>query len=634
MSQGQTLPEFRFDDPESTELTNADGTRTKLAAYGKACINCARSKTRCGAHTLGKCERCHRLQKECVPAPEIRKKRAAKKPNLSKTAALEQKLDGIVQMLQESKSTPPLTSHSQDQPLGVDTLRAPYNPSIGPPTPASSSTSVSTPPHHLGYSCGIDGHSIAVPVSYPPETPAELEEILDTYQTKLVPFFPVALIQPGTTIQHIKRERPFLWLVIRATCSRSQARQYALGLEIRQRLAHAIMIDAEKSLDLLFGIVVFAAWSHYHICTKPISSSLVQFGMAIAGDLCLTKPIPKEIFGVMRDFNAQGCPRPPKLVSAVRTMEERRAMVGLLYVSLVTTFYFQRIDAMRFTPYMDECLKVLEDSEDAPTDVLLVHLVRVQLLCNSIILVFPSHGPDAMHEFHVNAAKMQLKELEQAVPIELKSNDVLQLHLLHAKITIHETRLNSSCLSSNDPIVQMQRAEDLWTCFTATKTWLETFFDVGKFPLQRYPHISTAIFGNLAHCLITMFRLHTFESPGIPWDLKQVRQEMDIREVVKEWIDRWKSVPHAAGLIVDSQEESPWSYTRKRLITIAKWWELRMAADAEREGLSNPESREGPGLDVPLPDFDFGAMDVEFLDDMWGSDVFGGSGEFFGGYTL
>jgi hypothetical protein len=190
----------------------------------------------------------------------------------------------------------------------------------GPPTPASSTT---------GNFTGQD-----IPKDYPLETKAELEECLNNYREKMVPNFPVVCIGPDVTVEELRNERPFLFLVIRAIGSKKLVRQTALILQIKKMLGREMLLEGTRNLDLLLGVLVFAAWCHFYICEKPIISTIIQLGMSLAFDLGLTRPLPAEPLHVMSYYNAQGCPRPVN-GGTMRTMEERRAAVGLFFVSSV-----------------------------------------------------------------------------------------------------------------------------------------------------------------------------------------------------------------------------------------------------------------------------------------------------------
>ena len=80
------------------EPITASNTSTP-APYGRACTTCARAKAKCVYQNgIAKCARCHRLNKECQQSPSSRGQGVKKKPS-TKTARLEEKLDGLVSLL-------------------------------------------------------------------------------------------------------------------------------------------------------------------------------------------------------------------------------------------------------------------------------------------------------------------------------------------------------------------------------------------------------------------------------------------------------------------------------------------------------------------------------------------------------
>jgi hypothetical protein len=340
--------------------------------------------------------RCHRLNKDCQPAPKIRKKRVSRKTgslSASKTAALEEKLDGLVQMLQRSQTSIPEIArphdHIQNQdpdsisttlssseasqranisrPDGNDLINMDYRevvenniassrlegleeltpqnvlPSFckfrlaaqqelngrlgnfkGPLTPE---TSICSP------RIGLDKRSTST--EYPPESEEELEEYLESYRTTMVSYLPIVCISPDVTLGELRKQRPFLFLVIRAICSKTLERQGALVLEVKKTLGREMLLEGSRNLDLFLGILVFAGWCHLYICNKPIMSTIIHLSMSLASDLGLTKPLPTESSAVMLNYTAQGCPKPITGTVPTRTMEERRAIVGLYLVSSV-----------------------------------------------------------------------------------------------------------------------------------------------------------------------------------------------------------------------------------------------------------------------------------------------------------
>jgi hypothetical protein len=101
--------------------------------------------------------------------------------------------------------------------------------------------------------------------------------------------------------------------------------------------------------------------------------------------------------------------------------------VRLLTYGIRCANYFQRIEIMRWTRYSDECLRLLEDKKEYPTDELLVYLTRVQLICNkgsstTINDLFCDADMGVPADFYVKTLKSQLDSIEQSIPPGLESN--------------------------------------------------------------------------------------------------------------------------------------------------------------------------------------------------------------------
>jgi hypothetical protein len=84
---------------------------------------------------------------------------------------------------------------------------------------------------------------------------------------------------------------------------------------------------------------------------------------------------------------------------------------------------------MRWTRYLDECLRLLEEEKEYPTDVLLVYLTRVQLICNkggasTINDLFGDAEMSVPADFYIKSLRLQLDELGRSVPPELNSNSI------------------------------------------------------------------------------------------------------------------------------------------------------------------------------------------------------------------
>ena len=66
--------------------------------------------------------------------------------------------------------------------------------------------------------------------------------------------------RPKNASLTIETEHPFLWLCIMAITSRSSTRQTILGKEIRQTIGQRLIVDGERNLDLLNGLIFYGGW--------------------------------------------------------------------------------------------------------------------------------------------------------------------------------------------------------------------------------------------------------------------------------------------------------------------------------------------------------------------------------------
>jgi hypothetical protein len=75
------------------------------------------------------------------------------------------------------------------------------------------------------------------------------------------------------------------------------------------------------------------------------------------------------------------------------------------------------------------------------------------------------------------------------------------------------------------------RLDSLSSCLTALKSWFHLFFTI---PLSQYLNISFPFFAQLAHSIVILHRLSTFEDQS--WDLGLVKETLDIILVLKQLV--------------------------------------------------------------------------------------------------
>ncbi len=193
---------------------------------------------------------------------------------MSRSARLEEKLDGLVSLLKAGGQSSAVAANihptaaiydsahlsnvrtndetsprSQTEGGSVKSVLNDYPPNLPVLTPGttdSEGTSCNSPASVL--------HDAVEP------SPVEAEEYLSTFRTHKSKYFPFVYIPSTTTAQQLRQERPFLWLCIMTIASRSTSQQQVLGSKVRNILAQEMLLKSGQNVDLLLGLLAYIGW--------------------------------------------------------------------------------------------------------------------------------------------------------------------------------------------------------------------------------------------------------------------------------------------------------------------------------------------------------------------------------------
>ncbi|KAL9068817.1 MAG: hypothetical protein Q9161_005904 [Pseudevernia consocians] len=215
-----------------------------------------------------------------------------------------------------------------------------------------------------------------------------------------------------------------------AVSSQSTQTKLALGERIKQTLAQRIILDNDPgalNIDLLLGLLTFLTWGHDHLLhnAAPSLSRFTQLAMTLVFDLRLNKPLSDESNMLPVGSLAGGCavPRGP-----ARSMEERRAVLGCFVMSSIVSSYFAQIDAMQWTPYMEECLEVLSQNRDCPYDEMFAHQVLLQRTAGELE---NARGTTTVpSSFYVAALRLKMDEIKANISPQLQQDVLYKLSTL------------------------------------------------------------------------------------------------------------------------------------------------------------------------------------------------------------
>lgn len=207
------------------------------------------------------------MNKDCQPSPTVRKRSRVK--HGTKTAQLEEKLEGLVELLKSAAQTSQVGLPSSANFTGTPTL-PPLNDVFG------SCTSGPGAPGPLSKEHFKNGPQLPIPT--PPGSystprsvrtatphvweilPQEAEEYLNMFRSQHTRFLPLIFIPAATTAIELQQSRPYLWHSILTVCTKSTLQQRTLAEEFRVMLGEAAFVEGTRTLDLLLAVIVYASW--------------------------------------------------------------------------------------------------------------------------------------------------------------------------------------------------------------------------------------------------------------------------------------------------------------------------------------------------------------------------------------
>ncbi|CAK7232454.1 hypothetical protein SEUCBS140593_008265 [Sporothrix eucalyptigena] len=600
-SQASTSPSVTMPTPAHATSTTQSQTQSLSAPVSapasasrranKACTNCARIKCKCIPRVdvpgYG-CERCHRLGKTCEPSVTTttatpRKVRAAAAPrprmSTSRSARLEAKLNDLVDLLRNT--------HAAPQAEATAGATAPATTAPEEDDDASSSSSGDDDSPQSAATGGAATTTVTDPSTLPdvddptadtsPEDllPHEAEACLRRFTEDMLPLAPfVSLSGPDVTVRRLRRQYPFLWRCIKAAACIHPAHRIRAASQARSAIVRRVVEQGERSLDALLGLLTFVTW--VHLSTKDrfhrnFATVVAQLAVCVAWDLGLTMPPLLEPSTQAQRFVpvVQIPGIPASMWKTQRTMEERRAVLGVYLVTSATSQMFRSADGLRWSPYLEQVLGEVQSQNSDPQDKTLVRHVKIQLLINqvryastgghggmtgsgsgvaggSMYRSFGS-GPTQLPGPYMDSLRAQLDDIVGVVDGTSPAFENFTTHNLYhfAILAIHESVLarkpqtggtGMPGQAGSGPgigwLPDLQRFEIYQRCLTSVHAWLERLF---AWPLSFYVCLPSGTYLQMFYVLVCLHKLTTLKDPA--WNVEAVRGVMDLFPTMDRILD-------------------------------------------------------------------------------------------------
>ncbi|KAJ5294954.1 hypothetical protein N7508_009775 [Penicillium antarcticum] len=396
-----------------------------MPPVSKTCQSCADSKVRCvrNPNAAGACNRCLRLGRECLYRQAGRRFNGFQKDR--KIEALESKITELMADRSALSEENELNSNAPGAKVIDD--RIPVEDII-----------------RRGFL-----------------TIEKAESYLDTFKTRMTPNFPFVVVAPSISITRLHQEKPFLSLAILASAAYdNMPLQRVVEEEIKKCIASRMLINGEVSFDLLQGLLVFLAWSHYY--SRPHRyTQFLQLAIGLVVDLRLDRPPRTRVwktglrFGQRYNLNEQLLDRP------YWGSDDQRALLGCYYLSSSIAVLVQKHSTFAHLPYLEECCRSLSHVKEYQHDKYISHIIRLQFIAENIDSFSAKHRIELEHpgsgsELYIANLKSELEGFCHQLPFDLNESPLLAtqyhatgLSLYQVSLTIANRHSQSNLVASH-----------------------------------------------------------------------------------------------------------------------------------------------------------------------------------------
>ncbi|EPE34573.1 hypothetical protein GLAREA_10267 [Glarea lozoyensis ATCC 20868] len=304
--------------------------------------------------------------------------------------------------------------------------------------------------------------------------------------------FPWVRLPEQKSLETLRRERPFLLQSVLTFAAYEEVRlQRSLETELKSTLMKKILVEGEKSLDLLQGLLVYLAWYHFHFnVVQEQMYQLCQMAVAMMVDLGINKPNSST-----NSLDAQAYHDSPSLSASSENLERRRTYLGCYYIVASLCHGLRKPSNIGFTNYTENCCQTIAQFEEYDSDHIIPYFVRLQKFAGDVNHTFDYGGESNLPELDTFRIKMlsqvlndQLTQLQGTFPPKVWDNAAIRMTYYSYRIYVNEIGFHAKRASwstaativSDHPswYFSATRGESLRCALRAAKEYLDCFLEL------------------------------------------------------------------------------------------------------------------------------------------------------------
>ncbi|KFY78967.1 hypothetical protein V498_09002 [Pseudogymnoascus sp. VKM F-4517 (FW-2822)] len=599
------------------------------STYGQACMHCYKAKCRC-----------HRLRKECFPSDSTRRRnahRAEAPASETRIAQMESRLEIMLSAMQSLASA---SGSSAEAIRLLNEERMPLSASSGSNGTMANSISTnqstggvptpSTDPSPLAQ----DSTDLFSPSRYPPspsEPPShQAEESLSFFRSQMLPYFPFINLAPDITAWQLQQTRPFLLQAIVAVTTFSTHKRLDRIEDLKRVLFTSALQEVQSNIDLLLGLLTYLAWStDAFLGRADLISRLMMLAISLVYDMRLFKPMRSDtiLMMTMTQGKEYRNDQNPDDETVQGFMEKQRAVLACFVLSSKYAYsissHLGRIDALRWTPQMEEALRVIETNKSCLTDEAFAFQVRLQLLKQRAAHIREQNETAATASvttsvpglIYLKALRGELHGLISSFPMDLLQRRAFITHAHYVELYINQLAYSisrdspplnlSGPRSDSGDLPGFERLKCLWGSVESIKSWLDNFYNLAPADLVGLPF---HFWSQMILCVTILKYLSVLDDPA--WNRQDVRNTVDLLATVDAMIQKLDRVCAEANLQCD---DSLFNLLSKLLGKCRVWADVRLDVASQIQGVDGAAASHGA---CPAENSQSGSSSIPDLDQM------------------
>ncbi|KAG4026995.1 hypothetical protein MFRU_034g00540 [Monilinia fructicola] len=569
------------------ESSKVEHSKRTLGSRSTACGTCAKAKAKCiPTNPVGnKCHRCQRLRKECQPSNITRRRTKA-----TSVAGLEKKLDDIVTILSTSNNLPkePFIHRQSDLPSDLNINEPPklldhaIEQDLSDEISKNSDSNLKSPSTGNGTTANFYS---AYPSLSTLEDQLDLDDnyafaLFTIFRSDMAPYCPFVLIPSNVSPRQFKSERPFLWkAIITAASHRNPTFQDAFGVRSFENFITELLLRGEpSSLDKLQALLVHMGWFHYQSIINNQTVNLIYLVKSMVTTLGLQRTLKLGTTGEKRPVD--GTQRADKNKPSSRRIEEVRAYAGCFYATSMLP-PGSSVESMRYTAQLDEACRLLAETSEVQSDILIFHLVKLQQISRKIKHTFydleVGFGPRVVpRKMCIDLLQRELESFKHELPENLRSNFLISINYSVAEINLYEVGISDAFDSTLD---SLERLSILHSCLISVKSFLE-----GK--ATKWVDLSVGVayttWVQVGYGILVALKLSICKADG--WDRDYARSALNIKHTIDFLIEKLKTIIAIRGRSPEQLQSSTSAIPEKdifvrfsrQLLRIRSWYEASL----------------------------------------------------------